>query len=92
MNEQTTSVEVVQKFGRVSFFRPFWWILQSIIINVWQFLLLFVLIWQLLHILVIGEKHEWSRDFTRKYVNHLKLWTEYTFWVTDEQPEIIEYK
>jgi hypothetical protein len=50
-----------------------------------------VLIWQFFYIIVTGETHVWSREFTRKFVNHLRSWIEYTFWVRNERPEIIEY-
>jgi len=95
MNEQTSIVEtntsITPKIGRSSIFRPLWWILQSIVIGIWKMVLSFVLMWQFLHIFVTGEKHAWSSEFTRKFIHHVVAWTEYTFWIRDERPEIIEY-
>ena len=91
MNKQTKRTETYPKLGRLSIFRPLWWILQSIVIEVWKILLTLVLVWQLLHILFTGKKHEWSSEFTRKFIRHFRLWLAYTFWVKDTQPKIIEY-
>ena len=91
MNDQTSSRAASPLFGRLSIFRPLWWILQSIIISIWRALLIFVLIWQFFNILITGERHAWSREFARKFANHVRVWIEYTTWARDERPKIIEY-
>lgn len=91
MNEKASSETTILTFGRLSIFRPLWWILQSIIISIWKTLLILVLIWQSLNILIKEERHAWSREFAGKFVNHVRVWTEYTTWVRDERPKIIEY-
>jgi len=87
----TTEMSSTSPMGRLAIFRPLWWILQGIIIGIWKFLLGFVLLWQLLHVLFTGEPHAWSKEFTRKFINQVVVWTEYTFWVRNERPEIVEY-
>lgn len=79
------------ELSRLSVFRPLWWILQSCIIGIWKMLLCFVSIWQALHILFTGTKHPWSVEFAHKFANHLRVWIEYTLWVSDKRPNIIEY-
>jgi hypothetical protein len=99
MNEQTTHTTTVEaervsndkRLSRLSILRPLWWILQGFIIGVWKVLLTFVLVWQALHIFFKGELHTWSTKFTKKFINHVLVWTQYTFWITDEEPDIIEY-
>jgi len=91
MNEQAPIEMLPPAFGRTSIFRPLWWILQGIIVGIWRALITFVGIWQIFHILFTGRRHTWSVEFSRKFVNHLKLWIEYTTWVIDKRPEIIEY-
>jgi len=91
MNEQPTTEMAPSKFGRASIFRPLWWVLQNIILGIWKFLLVFVNLWQFFHILFTGRRHAWSQEFARKFANHFRVWIEYTFWVRDERPEIIEY-
>jgi len=87
MEEQTPTVQI----GSLSIFRPLWWILQGIVIGIWKFILTFVLIWQFFHILFTGKRHPWSREFTRKYMLHYQAWFNFTFWVTDDQPDIVQY-
>jgi len=92
-NEQTTSESEAKAptFSRSSAFRPLWWILQGFIISVWKTLVTLVMIWQFFHILIRNERHDWSREFARKFVNHVRVWIEYITWVRDERPKIIEY-
>ena len=91
MDKQTPLESEHSTFGRLSIFRPLWWILQSFIISIWRMLLMLVLIWQFFNILIKNERHPWSREFARKFANHVRVWIEYTTWVRDERPEIIEY-
>ena len=95
-NEQTQTLEVTNEVmvpgvSRSSIFRPLWWILQSIIVGIWKMLLSVVLIWQFVHILFTGKTHTWSNEFLGKFINHVVVWTKYTFWIQDDRPEIIEY-
>ena len=93
MEPERSSVVQIEHphLDQMSALRPLWWILQSIVITIWEFLLAFVLLFQFFHILIKEERHAWSTTFTEKYVNHLKVWIEYTFWVRDDRPRIVEY-
>jgi len=99
MEEQTTNEQkievtktaVIPGIDRLAILRPLWWILQSIIVGFWKMLLSVVMMWQLVHILFTGKTHDWSNDFLRKFIKHVVAWTEYTFWIRDDRPEIIEY-
>ena len=77
--------------SRLTIFRLLWWIPQSIIVSVWRSALVFVALWQIVYIICTGTRHGWSVMFARKFAHHLKLWIEYTFWVTDEKPDFIVF-